>query len=250
MRDLRHHRETGEPGVCFVVAIIGGVAAVAGAASQAHAASSVAKTQQQTAAANNAQIQKNYDDTKALELPAINAGQAATGRISGLLNLGGDSASAAKAFQDYQDSTGYKFQLGSGVNAITSSRAASGSLDSGGTLKALDAYGQNLGASYFSNYLGQVGTVADRGTSATGALAGAGQNATSGIVASNTNAADATSNATLSAANATSSLFSSLTGIYGLAKGKSSYGNAVTGSSGSGGGGGGGGPWANWAGGG
>lgn len=211
------------------IAIIGAAAAIGGAAISASATKSAANTAAESNAANQAAIEARYQDTRSLELPTVNAGDAATSQISGLLNLGGDPAASAAAFKDYTGSTGLQFQLDTGVNAITSSRAASGSLDSGGTLKALDQYGQNLGQSYFSNYLTQVGGVADRGTNATNALAGAGQAATSATVASNTAAADTTANAALAGAGQTNGLLTSLAGIYALGKGKSSY-NAVTGS--------------------
>jgi hypothetical protein len=63
---------------------------------------------------------------------------------------------AGAAFGNYLNSTGYKFQLGQGMQAVTGSAAARGLLNSGSTLKALDQYGQGLGSSYFSNYLSQI----------------------------------------------------------------------------------------------
>lgn len=120
-------------------------------------------------------------------------------------------------------STGYQFQLQSGDNALFSGRAAAGALDSGGTIKAAEQYGQNLGTNYFASYLGQVGTVADRGTSATNALTGAGTAATNATVANNNTAAAASENASLAQGQSISSLVSGLAGIYGVAKGQSSY---------------------------
>jgi hypothetical protein len=77
------------------------------------------------------------------------------------------------AFDQYLNSTGYKFQLGQGQQAIASSAAAGGLLNSGATAKALEQYGQNLGSSYFSNYLGQLGSL----NNILGGTQGAGQNA-------------------------------------------------------------------------
>lgn len=86
-------------------------------------------------------------------------------------------AAPKNAFQDYQDSTGHQFQLGEGMRAITGSAAAKGLLNSGATLKALNRFGQNLGATTFNNYLGQLGNVANRGLQAGGLIGGAGSSA-------------------------------------------------------------------------
>lgn len=60
------------------------------------------------------------------------------------------------AFGNYLNSTGYNFNMKQGTSAITGSAAARGLLNSGSTAKALTGYGQNLGSSYFGNYLGQL----------------------------------------------------------------------------------------------
>lgn len=85
------------------------------------------------------------------------------------------------AFDNYLNSTGYNFQLDQGSRAITGSSAAKGMLNSGATAKALTQYGQNLGSSYFNNYLGQLGKLNDQqfntagqGIKATTDTAGAG----------------------------------------------------------------------------
>lgn len=78
------------------------------------------------------------------------------------------------AFQRYQDSTGTKFQLQEGQNAITSSAAARGNLNSGATLKALIKYGQNLGSTTFNNYLNQLGGLSTQGLQAAGTIGSAG----------------------------------------------------------------------------
>lgn len=99
------------------------------------------------------------------------AGTAASDRQAALLGLGGDQAAAEEAFNNYLSSTGYQANLKSGTNAINSSAAARGLLNSGATLKATQRFGQELGSQYFNNYLGQVGNVANRGLSASSDLA-------------------------------------------------------------------------------
>lgn len=110
--------------------------------------------------------------TKGAGAPTItgaqNAGAAAQtgatktqGAQADLLGVNGPEGSArgGTAFNNYLGSTGYGFQLDQGSKAITGNAAARGLLNSGSTGKALTQYGQNLGASYFNNYLGQLGNL-------------------------------------------------------------------------------------------
>lgn len=92
-------------------------------------------------------------------LDAANAGNA-------LLGLGGDTAAATEAFNNYLNSAGYQFQLGQGTKAVTGSAAAKGLLNSGATAKALNEYGQNVASTYFQNYLNNLNTSAGRGAAA------------------------------------------------------------------------------------
>ncbi len=89
-----------------------------------------------------------------------------------LLGMGSDEAGDA-AFQNFLGSTGFRSQLQAGSDAITGNQAASGLLNSGSTLKRLSTFGQGLAQQGFSNFLGQVGNVANRGLSAASSQAGA-----------------------------------------------------------------------------
>ncbi len=77
------------------------------------------------------------------------------------------------AFQNYLNSTGYKFKLGQGTNAIESGAASKGLLNSGGTAKALQAYGQGLAGQQFNNYLAQLGGLGATGQKQLGMVTGA-----------------------------------------------------------------------------
>lgn len=96
----------------------------------------------------------------------LSNGSAANSQIGALLGLGGDSGAANKAFQSYLGSTGYNFQLQQGQNAIGSSAASKGLLNSGATAKALTGYGQGLASQSFNNYLGQLGGLSNSGLQA------------------------------------------------------------------------------------
>lgn len=99
-------------------------------------------------------------------------GVAAAGAESNLLGIGGDPAAQQEAFNSYLASSGYGTQLRAGQDAISSSAAAKGMLNSGATLKGLNRFGSGLGAQYFNTYLGQVNNVANRGANAAANLAG------------------------------------------------------------------------------
>jgi hypothetical protein len=101
-------------------------------------------------------------------------GGKANNAAADLLGVGGDPAKSQAAFDNYLKSTGYDFQMKQGQNAIVSSNAAKGLLNSGATAKGLTEYGQGLGASYFDNYLKQLGGLSTQGLQAGGMITQAG----------------------------------------------------------------------------
>lgn len=90
----------------------------------------------------------------------------ATGTAVAPLTTGVQPGGAGNAFNNYLGSTGYQFQLGQGQDAIASSAAAKGLLNSGATAKALSKFGQNLASTTFNNYLSQLGGINTSGQNA------------------------------------------------------------------------------------
>lgn len=80
---------------------------------------------------------------------------------------------AQQAFQNFLGSTGFQSQLEAGQRAVTGSRAARGLLESGGTARRLQEVGQGLAQQGFSNFLGQLGSVANRGVAGASGAANA-----------------------------------------------------------------------------
>ncbi len=109
-----------------------------------------------------------------------------------------------KAFQNYQNSTGFQFRLGEGIRAID---AGAPVRNSGATLKARQAYGQNLASNEFGNYLGQLGNQQSVGLSGASAQAGVGQNYANAVSNNNNSAGTAQANAALLRGNANQQLF-------------------------------------------
>lgn len=151
----------------------------------------------------------NYLKNNPAEQGYIANGGAANSAQAALLGLGGDSAAQQAAFGKYLNSTGYKFQLGQGQSAVNGGAASRGLLNSGGTAKALTAYGQGLGSQYFNNYMNQLGGVANAGQTALGQV---GQAGTQGGIAGGEDIAGGYNNAS----NSMAGLGSSLGGLLGF----------------------------------
>jgi hypothetical protein len=101
---------------------------------------------------NNALQSQIYQSNKGMIQPYVDRGNAAGDELNGFLSLGGDPAKTKAAFDAYLNSTGYQFNYDQGINAVNSDRAASGLLNSGSTLKALDEFGTGLPDSYGQQY--------------------------------------------------------------------------------------------------
>jgi hypothetical protein len=104
--------------------------------------------------------------------------------LMGAVNNPVMSKGSGNAFDNWLNSTGYKFRLQSGSDAITNNMAARGLLNSGATGKALMDFGQNLGSSEFGNYFNQLGSLSGQGLQGAGVLAGVpGSTSAAGYVA-------------------------------------------------------------------
>lgn len=117
---------------------------------------------------------KAYDTMANTYGGQMNQGTQAGGMMSALLGVGGDKAASDEAFKNYNDSTGYKFMMDSGSEAITGNAAAKGLLNSGSTLKSLTSFGQNLGKTQFGSYLDRLMGVSENGMKGAGLMASTG----------------------------------------------------------------------------
>lgn len=86
----------------------------------------------------------------------------------------------ATPYGGYQETDWYNFQLDQGIRGIDQSKASSGNLFSGNTLKAAQTYGQGLASADYSNYLNRLGAMASGGQAAAGNQANAGANYAAG----------------------------------------------------------------------
>lgn len=152
--------------------LIGGVLGVAG---PLLGGGGQAKSERKAAdkAAQTARLGFDYLSKSPLATQYLPAGGRANAAQADLLGIGGDPTAANNAFDTYRKSTGYDFQMKEGQNAIASSAAARGTLNSGATLKALTKYGQGLGGNAFQTYLANLGSLSATGLSAGSTIGGA-----------------------------------------------------------------------------
>lgn len=104
----------------------------------------------------------------------VSQGTDAGSMLGNLLGINGGPAQT-QGFQNFRDSTGYQFGKQQGMDSITGNAATQGLLNSGGTLKALDTYGQNYANTQYGNYTGQLQNLLNSGLQGSGVIAGAGQ---------------------------------------------------------------------------
>lgn len=220
-----------------IAAGIGAVATVGSAVAASSATKKASKAATNAANSNNALQAQIYNQNAATLAPFVQTGTKATGSINALLGIGGDAGAAAKAYQTWQNSTGYQFGLKQGQNSVEAALGAKGLLDSGAALKSLTQFGQDYANSNFQTYLGDLTNQQGVGLTAASAQAGVGQNYANAVSANNNNAATATGNAALTGASIFSNALGGLASDYGFARSMgSSYGGGMGGGVLSGGG--------------
>lgn len=69
------------------------------------------------------------------------------------------------AYQGFQKTPGYDFQLGQGMDALQSTAAARGGLMSGSTMRAAQGYGQGLANQEYGNYMNRLAGLSSQGQS-------------------------------------------------------------------------------------
>lgn len=94
--------------------------------------------------------------------------------MGNLLGVGGAPAQT-DALNNFAHSGGMDFLMQQGQRAITSSKAASGLLNSGSYGTALEKYGQGLGSTYLNQYMQNLMDYSKLGLGAAGVLGSSGQ---------------------------------------------------------------------------
>jgi len=197
----------------FVAVAIGGAALIGGAVS--YFGSKEASETQANAAreASNTQLQM-YNQTRADQEPWRQSGAAALGIMDKDMQSG--EMTRGFSMSDFNKDPGYQFRMAEGQRALEGSASARGSLNSGGTLRALTRYGQDMGAQEYqsaynrfnndqSNRFNRLSSMAGIGQTANTQLAQAGQNAGNNISQNQMAAGNAQSAGQMGQANAINS---------------------------------------------
>lgn len=210
-------------------AAIGAIGAVAGGVASGKGASRAAQLQADATNKQTQALQAMYETNKGLMMPTYNNGAAAQARQQTLLGLsGGDGADAQKILAD---SPGYRFSVEQSMKAANAGAYASGMGNSGAAMKALQDRGNSLATQNYNNYVGQLGTVADRGVTAMQGLVQQGNQTTTQTNAVTQSGADAASANAVYQGNNLSNVIKGLAGSAGQAFGSSYSGGHTVGGS-------------------
>lgn len=173
-----------------------GVGSFLSSKSNKKAATYAADTSYQTAALNNALAQNIYGQNKEALTPYMNVGNQASNTLNSLLGYH-DAEAGQSAFRSWLRNSDYAFQFDEGENRLNSGYAGAGTLQSGGAMKELERFRQNLQAGYRGQFMNALANQQGVGLAGASALAGVGQNYVNTVNANNTNAGDAAANAAL-----------------------------------------------------
>jgi hypothetical protein len=153
--------------------LIAGGSALLGALSSR----SASRAQERGAQAGIAEQRRQFDLTRQDQMPWLQAGQNA---LNNLQNPGA-----------FQQSPGYQWALGQGMQGIERSAAARGGAASGNALKALAQFNQGLASQDFGNWWNRQAGLAGVGQAAAGNLGAVGQNSANALGMLYGNAGDA-----------------------------------------------------------
>lgn len=187
-------------------AILGGaslVSGLAGASASRSAASQQADAAQRATEAQQAAAAQQRADLA----PWRNTGELANNKIASMLGLNGSSSFTS-------DDPSYAFRFSEGQKAVDNGAASRGMSLSGGALKALSKYGQDMASTEYSNSFNRYKSVSDSGQSAA-----AGQGAASANLGNSTannlmQAGNASAAGTMGTANAWSGALGSAVNNY------------------------------------
>lgn len=174
--------------------IIGGAAAL-GAGASLFGASKQSKAVSK-AAKESAAVQREALAALRTDLaPYREAGVPALGGMQDAAGLGGPEG-YQRALAAFQESPGYQFQFDEGMRAVNAGAAAQGMSNSGATLKALQARGQQLANLDFGQYYNRLAGIAQIGQSSAAQVGSAGVQTAGGIANTMASAGTAQANIT------------------------------------------------------
>jgi len=161
------------------------------------ASGNAADAQSDAAAIQNQQYLQNREDMK----PWRDAGVNALGKLTGQL----DTLNKPFSMENFQADPGYGFRVSEGMKLLERSAANRGNLLSGGALKGITRYGQDMASNEYSNAYNRYNQDNTNIFNRLAAVSGIGQTATSQIGAQGANTAQGMSNAAMAGGQARAS---------------------------------------------
>ena len=182
---------------------------------QADAASDAAKLQAAGQAAALEELKRQFDLSRADQMPWLTAGKDSLAQLAALMAPGGALTRKFGA-ADFEADPGYRFQLAEGEQAANRAAAARGGFNSGRTLKELMRYGQGLASTTYqdaynryntdqSNLYNRLAGIAGTGQTAATTLGNAGANYAANVGNTLTGGANAQAASRIAGANARTS---------------------------------------------
>jgi hypothetical protein len=183
---------------------VAAIGAVAGSLISADASGNAADAQAKSAEDANRLAQDQFNQNRADSQPWRDAGTQALGQLTSGTSAGGDF-SRDFTLADFNKDPGYQFRMDQGSNALQTSAASRGGLLSGGTLKALDRYGQDYASGEYSNAYNRFNNDRTQRFNRLSSIAGLGQTATRDVAQQGTALAGQLGENGMQAANARAS---------------------------------------------
>jgi len=177
-------------------------------------AKDAAKAQAKGADAANAEQARQYDLSRADQMPWLNAGKDA---LSQMQKLNSGDYSSFNASPDYQ------WTLSEGMKGLDRSAASKGRLYSGGYGEDLTRFGQGLASTQYNNYYNKLQSMAGQGQTQASQLGVLGANYANAYGNNVQNAANARASGYQNSANAWGNTFNQLGGIAGNYFGSKGY---------------------------
>jgi len=166
-------------------ALIAGAAAIGSGLIASGGAKKAANVQAQAAQDAQAANERMLERQIGLQEPFRQAGMTAQDEIMKLLGIGGDASaegygSLAKPFgmEQFEQDPGYAFRQSEGMKALERSASARGNLLSGGTLKGIQRFGQDLASQEYGNAFNRYQIERSARLNPLQSLMGSGQSAT------------------------------------------------------------------------
>ena len=165
-------------------AVLGGSQIVSGIIG-ARAGDKAARAQTEAANSQAAAQRQMFERQIELQEPFRQAGLTGQNRLMQLLGLGGDTTAAdygmaARPFgmEQFENDPGYAFRMSEGMKALERSAAARGGMLSGGALRGITRFGQDLASQEYQNAFNRYQIERQARLNPLQSLMGAGQSAT------------------------------------------------------------------------